>query len=74
MKWIRIPALMIMAGLTAVPTLEAATSRGHIIGDNVNLRAKDQPEAEVVTQLNDGDAVEIKGYSGDWAEIGRAHV
>lgn len=69
MKLIRIPALMIMTGLAAVLPAEAATTRGQIIGDNVNLRAKDLPEAEVVTQMNDGDAVEIKGYSGEWAEV-----
>ena len=69
MKVFRIPALMILAGLAAVLPAEAATTRGQIIGDNVNLRAKDLPEAEVVTQLNDGDAVEIKGNSGDWAEV-----
>ncbi|MGD9874413.1 MAG: SH3 domain-containing protein [Kiritimatiellia bacterium] len=62
-------AALIIAALASALSAEAAGGRGQIIGDNVNLRAKDLPESEVVAQMNDGDMVEIKGYSGDWAEI-----
>lgn len=69
MKMSRFLAVLLIGGYASVPAADAATTRAQITGDNVNLRAKDLPESEVVAQLNDGDVVEIKGYSGDWAEI-----
>ena len=46
-----------------------AGSRGTVLKDRVNVRARGNKTAEIVMQLNKGDSVEIVEHKGEWLHI-----
>ena len=57
---------------TAVPTIKPAASTGDtgtLRADRVNVRARADKKAEVVTQLNKGDTVIVIERIGEWVKV-----
>ncbi len=53
----------------ALSSAWAQTGTISILHDRVNLRAKPQPEAEVVGQVNAGTLLESHGSTGEWVAV-----
>jgi SH3-like domain-containing protein len=51
------------------PTPLPAGSHGTVLKDKVNVRARGNKTAEIVSQLNKGDSVEIVEHKGEWLVI-----
>jgi SH3-like domain-containing protein len=51
------------------PPPSPAGSHGTVLKDRVNIRARGDKTAEIITQLNKGDGVEIVEQKGEWLRI-----
>jgi len=63
--------MIVISGISALALSAAAEEpRTAVVkGDRVNLRARPALEAEVVGQVNGGEALAVRGQEGDWAEV-----
>lgn len=65
-RWMILSAIWLgLAGLT----LGQTETKVKVIGQRVNLRAKADPQAEVVGQLANGDILTAKSFQDEWVEI-----